>query len=244
MNWTYIAVAILAYLLGSIPFGYVLVRLFRKQDIRTFGSGNIGATNVARSGGKALGILTLVLDALKGFLAIVAARFLLPLHANNTQYTVDGNIYHVISFPDMTTGIAIAAVLAILGHVFPVWLKFKGGKGVATGLGVFVAIAPKAVGAAVLIFAVVFALFRYVSLASILSAASFPIIAMLLYRSTPMVLFGRNFGMTRTLGMAMWFVSVVIIAKHGSNIERLMNRTEPRFGTKKLKSPEQVEKEA
>src|SRR5215813_2105287 len=107
----YIIVAAVAYLLGSIPFGYLLVKIFRGQDIRTTGSGNIGATNVARSGAKGLGVATLLLDALKGFVAVVIAQHIAP---GNTDIAV------------------AAAVAAILGHVFPVWLGFRGGKGVAT----------------------------------------------------------------------------------------------------------------
>jgi acyl phosphate:glycerol-3-phosphate acyltransferase len=223
MNWTYAAVAAAAYLLGSIPFGYILVRFFRKQDIRSFGSGNIGATNVARSGSKGLGILTLFLDALKGYLAIIAAQHIIPLHHVEKTLQQNGAIIHIISFPDLSLGIALAAVAAILGHVFPVWLGFKGGKGVATGLGVFLAIAPQAVGLAVLLFALLFFGFRYVSLASIVSAAVFPILAMMLYRNT----------MTRPLAFAMWIVSFVIIAKHHSNIARLLKGEEPKFGSSK-----------
>ena len=222
MTITYLGIAIVAYLLGSIPFGYILVRLFLRQDIRAFGSGNIGATNVARSGAKRLAIVTLFLDAAKGYLAVLAAQHLLRMHPAESTITQDSQIVHVITFPDVSIGLALAAVFAILGHVFPIWLRFKGGKGVATGLGVFLAIAPKAVAVAVAIFILVFAAFRYVSLASIVAAALFPIAAMLLYRSS----------MTRTLAAGMWFVSMVIILKHSTNIERLVNRTEHRFGEK------------
>src|SRR5665213_274767 len=109
----------LAYLLGSIPFGYVLVRIFRKQDIRATGSGNIGATNVARSGAKGLAIATLLLDLGKAFVAVKIAQ-------------------HI--FPDDYDLAVFAAVAAILGHVFPIWLRFRGGKGVASALGVFLAL--------------------------------------------------------------------------------------------------------
>src|SRR3989442_39097 len=116
---------VLAYLLGSIPFGYILVRLFLKQDIRKTGSGNTGATNVARSGKKGLAIANLLLDLLKGVAAVIIARHIAAAHGMNTE--------------DMA---AAAAAMAILGHIFPVWLRFRGGKGVATGLGVFLAISP------------------------------------------------------------------------------------------------------
>src|ERR1700712_795990 len=111
----------IAYLLGSIPFGYLLVRVFRNTDVRSTGSGNIGATNVARSGGKALGILTLLLDCAKAFAAVMIARHFAPA-------------MEPLELP------ALAAVAAVLGHVFPVWLGFRGGKGVASALGVFLAL--------------------------------------------------------------------------------------------------------
>src|SRR5512147_2062473 len=140
---TYIVVAIIAYLLGSIPFGYILVRVFTGADVRAQGSGNIGATNVARMGKKGLAIATLILDALKGALAVFVADLIhgmtLPpepqLYSVST-YVLEGQRYSLM---------ALAALFAILGHMYPVWLKFKGGKGVATGLGVFLALAPKAV---------------------------------------------------------------------------------------------------
>src|SRR4051812_648594 len=126
----YAMIAFIAYLFGSIPFGYILVRLFRKQDIRQTGSGNIGATNVARSGAKGLGIATLVLDAAKGYAAVAIAIVIFGEYGNDQ---------------DMYLSAVIAGVFAILGHMFPIWLRFKGGKGVATGVGVFLGIAPKAV---------------------------------------------------------------------------------------------------
>jgi glycerol-3-phosphate acyltransferase PlsY len=120
----------IAYLLGSIPFGYLLVRFFRKEDIRAIGSGNIGATNVARSGAKGLGLLTLALDLLKGLLAVMLAKHFSPGTPSDLM--------------------CAAAIVAVLGHVFPVWLRFKGGKGVASALGVFIAIAPWAAAAALI----------------------------------------------------------------------------------------------
>src|SRR6478609_3728897 len=122
----YLIVAVVAYLLGSIPFGYLLVRIFRGEDIRQTGSGNIGATNVARSGAKGLGILTLVLDVLKGFVAVVIAQ----------------HIARRYGFPQGYDIAAAAALAAVVGHCFPVWLGFRGGKGVATALGVFLALVP------------------------------------------------------------------------------------------------------
>jgi glycerol-3-phosphate acyltransferase PlsY len=189
--------AAFSYLLGSIPFGYILLRIFRGQDVRQTGSGNIGATNVARSS-PALGILTLFLDALKGAAAVAVTRAL---------------------FPDQIILAAIAALFAILGHIFPVWLRFRGGKGVATGLGAFLMLAPKIVLIAFGIFVVMVFAFRYISLASIVTVALFPLLAWLLkaYGNTPMVL------------VFMTAASALIIAKHRGNILRLQAGTEPHF---------------
>ena len=161
-------VAVAAYLLGSIPFGFLLVLAFRKEDIRTKGSGNIGATNVVRSGAKGLGALTFLLDAVKGYVAVVAAGWILAWLGSS-----------ILSLQDAG---AIAAVFAILGHMHPVWLRFKGGKGVATAFGVFLALSPIAALIGLAIFLVVFLIWRYVSLASIVSAIVFPIAALLLAR--------------------------------------------------------------
>src|SRR3954447_7362646 len=138
--------AAFSYLLGSIPFGLILLRIFRGHDVRLTGSGNIGATNVARSS-PLLGVLTLVLDACKGVLAVELARFL---------------------FPGENLLASLAAFFAIVGHIFPAWLKFRGGKGVATALGSFAIIAPRALLVALAIFIAIVLLFRRVSLASIL----------------------------------------------------------------------------
>jgi glycerol-3-phosphate acyltransferase PlsY len=209
-NWLLlVGIAVGAYLLGSIPFGYILVRLTRGEDVRASGSGNIGATNVARSGGKGLGILTLALDTFKGWLPVWVVLHLpgMPV-ANDRQL-------HVLA--------AAVALLAVLGHMFTVWLRFKGGKGVATGLGVFLALAPAAVLISVALFAVIFALTRHVSLGSIVAAASFPII--LLIRE------GNIFG---PWGMALTTtVAVLVIVRHHQNIGRLVNGTESRFGARK-----------
>lgn len=194
----------IAYLLGSIPFGYILVRLFRKEDIRTTGSGNIGATNVVRSGAKGLGILTLLLDLLKGVAAVLIARHLAP------------------GTPGFPSDLAVlAGVAAVLGHIFPVWLGFKGGKGVATALGVFLALAPFAALCSLGVFIAVFSFTRYVSLASILAAVFLPLFAMLLMTDRSPIFIG-----------GVIFLALLVIAKHRANIARLMSGTENRFGKK------------
>ena len=192
----------LAYLLGSIPFGYLLVKIFRKQDIRATGSGNIGATNVARSGAKGLGIATLLLDLGKAFLAVKIAQHLAP-----------GNYDLAVA----------AAVAVILGHVFPIWLGFRGGKGVASALGVFLALTPISALAIFGVFLVIFLLTRYVSLASIIAAATFP-------------LFGFYFVPVRTTIViaGFLFIPILIIVKHHQNIRRLLSGTESRFGARKV----------
>lgn len=207
-NPVLVSVAI-GYLLGSIPFGYLLVRRFRGSDVRTTGSGNIGATNVARTS-PALGIATLILDALKGFVAVLLVLTLYP-----------GS--EILAF--------VAAFSAIFGHVFPVWLRFRGGKGVAVGLGSLVLLTPKAILLAIGIFIAVTAAFRWIALASISAAAALPVFAWLLGETH------------RTRGLVsgplpqplLWIVagSALIIAKHQSNIRRILNGSEPRFHLKK-----------
>ena len=192
----------LAYLLGSIPFGYILVKLFLHQDIRATGSGNIGATNVARSGAKGLGIATLLLDLGKAFLAVKIAQHVAP-----------GNY-------DLAV---VAAVAAILGHVFPVWLGFRGGKGVASALGVFLALTPISAACTFAVFLVIVLITRYVSLASIIGSATFPLFAFYFVPfRTPIVIAG------------FLFIPLLIILKHSQNICRLLAGTESRFGAKKV----------
>ncbi len=205
----YVIVALVAYLLGSIPFGYILVRVFRGEDIRQKGSGNIGATNVARSA-PALGIVTLVLDMAKGYLAVTLAWRIAERTVLTQGIAPDPKPFYVI--------VGLAAVFAVAGHVFPVWLKFKGGKGVATGVGVFLALVPTAVVIVLAIFAVIFLLFRYVSLASIIATAAFPVVGYLLISRGD-----------RLLLPFMCAASLLIIAKHHQNIRRLLAGTEHRL---------------
>ena len=198
----------IAYLLGSIPFGYLLVRIFRKEDIRATGSGNIGATNVARSGAKGLGILTLVLDALKGFVAVVIAQ----------------HIAAPYGFPQAYDIAVCAAVVAVLGHCFPVWLSFRGGKGVATALGVFFALVPlTTVLYLLVVFLVIVFSTRYVSLASIVAAALFPLFAI---PHAP--------AHTAILVIGYILIPLIVILKHHQNIRRLLAGTEHRFGAPKV----------
>ena len=192
----------LAYLLGSIPFGYLLVRIFRHQDIRETGSGNIGATNVARSGAKGLGFATLLLDLAKAFAAVAIAQRLGP-----------GNIDLAVA----------AAVAAIVGHVYPIWLAFHGGKGVASALGLMLALDWRGGIGVFSVFLAVVLLTRYVSLGSIVGAASFPILAFYLIPArTPIVIGG------------MLFIPLLVILKHRANIARLIAGTENRFGSNKV----------
>jgi len=204
-------IIVAAYLLGSIPTGYLLVRLFRHQDIRQAGSGNIGATNVLRFGGKLLGAVTFLLDMLKGcsavWLGALLGGLLLPHSPLDTLYDAE----------------ALAALCAVLGHVFPVWLRFRGGKGVATGFGVFLAATPLAALAAISVFFIVFFISRHVSIASILGSASFPPFAYFLVRGPRPPFFIA----------VECAVALIIILKHHQNIRRLIAGTEPRFGKKK-----------
>jgi len=201
-------VAVLAYLLGSIPFGFLLVLAFRREDIRTKGSGNIGATNVVRSGAKGLGALTFLLDAVKGYAAVLAAGWILASMGPP---------------PSLQNAQALAAIFAILGHMYPVWLRFKGGKGVATAFGVFLALSPVAALLGLAVFLIVFGVWRFVSLASIVSAIVFPIAALRLAH-----------GQTTPLLTAVTvFIPLLVIVKHHQNITRLLKGTEYRFGNAK-----------
>jgi glycerol-3-phosphate acyltransferase PlsY len=215
-------IVVVSYLLGSIPFGYVLVRVFRGQDIRKSGSGNIGATNVARTGSKTLGILTLLLDAGKGYAAVAFAFWLAA--RRGLEGLAPTGIYHgTTSNVSARTAFllaALAAFMAILGHMFTVWLRFKGGKGVAAAAGSFVALAPRAMLVALILFVAVVALTRYVSLGSIVAGAAFPLCV---WGLAPVE------RITAPILLLIAASSLLIIVRHKDNIRRLLAGTENRF---------------
>lgn len=191
-----------SYLLGSIPFGYLLVRIFRGEDVRRSGSGNIGATNVSRKS-PTLGVITLLLDGAKGMLAVyIAGRW-----SNFGEYD-----------PRLHQFMAAAALLAIVGHMFPVWLKFRGGKGVATALGAFLFFKPMAVVLSSFIFVAVLLIGRRVSFGSIVASAVFPLVVW-------------RFEYEREPWVIAWIAvaSALIIARHYQNIRRLLSGQEPRL---------------
>jgi glycerol-3-phosphate acyltransferase PlsY len=205
---------LLAYLAGSIPFSLLIGRWVGGIDLRQHGSGNVGATNVGRVLGWKWGVVALILDALKG----VAPTGLLPL------------LYNGPGRGHLAVG---CGVCAILGHMFPCWLKFRGGKGVATSLGVVSMLAPQAALAAFITFAICFAISRIVSLSSMLAGIVFAISEMLILRLQPFT--EQNW----SLGLFSIVVPLLIIVRHRANIGRLLRHEEKRltFGTKKTQSP-------
>jgi glycerol-3-phosphate acyltransferase PlsY len=220
--WKVFLIAATSYLLGSIPFGYLLVRIFRGEDVRRTGSGNIGATNVARKY-PALGVVTLLLDALKGAAAVAVGIILSPpFFAHTSIARIPWRLILPASSTDLVLWAALAALFAVAGHMFPVWLKFCGGKGVATGLGAFVMIAPQAVLLSAAVFIILVLIFRYVSLGSIAAVAAFPNIALLLH----------EFGNVPLALALMSLTSALIVIKHYSNIRRLLAGTENRIGSR------------
>jgi len=218
----FILIAAASYLLGSVPFGYLFVRVFRGEDVRRSGSGNIGATNVARNS-PILGLLTLLFDALKGSTAVAVGILLSPpLFERIPLSHIPWSTILPASSPDIVTYAAFAALFALIGHIFPIWLNFRGGKGVATGLGAFLMIAPKAVLVSAAIFLLLVLVFRYVSLGSIAAVAAFPNLALLLH----------EYGNTAIALVLMAMASLLIVVKHYANIRRLLAGTENRFGSK------------
>ena len=200
MNQTWL-IPIVAYALGSIPFGLLIVKARGGPDIREVGSGNIGAANVSRNAGRFAGILTLLLDAAKGYLAVwLAARW------------TNSNVRWMM----------VAAILAVVGHMFTVWLNFQGGKGVATGLGVFLPICWQAVAAAAVLWLIVVIFWGYASLGSISAAAALPVLIYILY--------APGHAPPEFVSFGTLLICVLVIAKHKSNVERLVAGTEPRIG--------------
>ena len=184
----YLIVGIISYLMGSIPFGYILTKIFLKQDIRQIGSGNIGATNALRTGNKLIGYSTLILDIAKAIIPV---------------------IYVKINYPEL---IYIASLCAFLGHVFPIWLKFKGGKGVATYVGILFSINIILGIIFVLSWGIIFLIFKYSSLSSIIGSLSIPIYLIITGQITDLVFFGIMF--------------ILIFYTHRENIKRLKNKEE------------------
>ena len=193
-----IILIVVAYLIGSIPFGYLIVRSRGGGDIRETGSGGTGATNVSRRAGRAAGVLTLLLDAAKGSVAVLIAK------------TVAGDDWVI----------AAAAIAALAGHIFPVWLGFRGGKGVATGVGIFLVLAPVALLCAGVIFVAIVASSRYVSLGSIVAAVLIPVFVWL------QSVFVEPVADLRPLLTASIAGAALIVFAHRGNIKRLASRTE------------------
>lgn len=190
---------ILSYLCGAIPFGYIVAKLFRNIDIRTVGSGNPGATNVYRTISKPLGILTLLLDMLKGFIPVYFVSIINP-----SSYLI----------------VLVVALVTILGHIFTIFLNFKGGKGVATGCGIFFALNPLATAICLITFIIVLTISKYVSLGSICAAIMLPIAILFFNSNIQLVIFST-------------IIAIVVIVRHISNIKRLLNGTENKiFGNK------------
>ena len=188
--------AVIAYLLGSIPFGLLITRAMGAGDIRKIGSGSIGATNVLRTGRRGLAAATLLLDAVKGVAAVLLGGF------------VDGDF-----------GMLVCGVAAVVGHMFPVWLKFKGGKGVATGFGVLIAISPLSALACGAVWLVMARLVKISSVAGISAVTAAPFVVWAITGSSPLILMAA-------------IVAVLIVIRHHANIRRLLAGTEPKIGQK------------
>mgnify|MGYP000922691917 CR=1 FL=1 len=194
---------VIAYILGSIPNALWIGKVFRGIDIREHGSKNTGSTNAARVLGAKLGILTLILDISKGTIPVTLSFFM--------KADLLENMTGISSLDPIMVGI-----FAIIGHSFSLFMKFKGGKAVATTVGVFTVLVPKALLLAAVVFFVIFAVTRYVSVSSITAAISLPIFIFFLYWDVPYTIFGG-------------IIAILIIVKHKSNIQRLLNGTESKF---------------
>jgi len=223
----YIICAVAGYLIGSIPFGYILVKLRKGVDIRTLGSGNIGATNVGRVIGWPWGILCFLLDAAKGFIPTLYVFFNLSL-SPQVMYELSQNdpyTHYSVYFPEAGSAIAIGLGI-ILGHLFPVYIRFKGGKGVASALGVFSALTSNATMIAFIVWLIFFLALRYISFASIMAAISLPIsFAWVTQFEYPRI---WEYYYTIPLLATCIFVALLVIIKHIPNIKRLIAGTEPK----------------
>lgn len=206
---TYIFAALFGYLFGSIPFGLILTRLFTKEDIRAIGSGNIGATNVLRTGNKKLAAATLFLDALKGAIPclLIFSFWYLLFHVADDYWSPRGDFLPVFT-----------GAFAILGHCFPVWLKFKGGKGVATALGVLLAAVPYVGLIACATWLMAAFAFKISSLAALIAIGLAPIVTFLLYGGAP--------------AAVCLLIALLIFWRHRTNIQRLLKGEEPKIGSK------------
>ena len=193
-----LSLAAFGYFVGSVPFSFLVARVFGVRDVRTVGSGNVGATNVMRSAGKVPGLLALLLDGAKGAATVVLAR-----QVSVSEFEV-----------------CVASLFAVIGHLFPVWLGFRGGKGVATGAGLFLPLAPMALGASLLLFALTLAATRYVSLASMVASAGLPVAAYLL-------------GASPTVAITAVLTGALVVARHHQNVSRLLKGLEPRMGARR-----------
>jgi len=204
-----------AYLLGSIPFSFLVAKSIAGKDVRVHGSGNVGATNVARTAGRGAGVLALLLDLAKGYGAVMLARWLV----RRPEWPFPPGLQ---LWESREMWIALAGLIAVLAHMFPVWLRLHGGKGVATAAGVVLALDPRVFAASVLVFVIVLLISRTVSLGSILAAASIPLMFRYAAVHSP---YWRT-----VLSIA---IAVAIILKHHENIARLVRGTERKLGQKK-----------
>lgn len=210
-----VALVALAYLVGSIPFSFLVAKVMAGKDVRDFGSRNVGATNVARTAGKGAGVIALLLDVAKGWAVVAMARYIVA----RPEWPFEAG---VLPWESREMWVALAGFIGVLAHMYPVWLGFHGGKGVATATGVFLALSPIAIAGALLVFVIILLVFRYVSLASIVSAASIPLCFRYLARGAPF------WQIVFTIAIAL-----AVIIKHHSNIARLVAGTERKLGQKK-----------
>ncbi len=217
LTFTVIIMFSIPYLLGSIPFGLLLTKIFTDQNIQNIGSGNIGATNVLRTGSKKLAALTLLLDAGKGAVLIILINNFTNTKPINNSYF--GQSLPLLSEDKLLLILLSIGLISIIGHCFPIWLKFKGGKGVATAVGVLLAAVPYAGLAAIITWIALTVTLRISSLSALISAAIAPIVAFFIYGQTPAIICA--------------LIALLIWVRHKENIKRILNGTEPKIGGKK-----------